>query len=352
MDPSNPHAINRLHIDYLGRKEILLTASDDGDIVGYYISGIMAAIEKQDPDYVDCNFVKPFFRINVKKTAWGLAVHRQARLIAISANSHEVTVVAFKLATSADETKEGQKDGLHDQAWFSVRTLRAGNNIPSVSFNNTGTDPSGRWLVGNVIDGSTQLWDLHRGPNEGSRKLYLGHCILTPKGNVSVQHPHCRDYVHSAWGAIFVDPRWCHFSKSKSEAFGGRPRWRDANIWDTTVSVLNESADYPSAEPWKYINPNNFWLPSATDSDSDEDESPTTINHQPVFTMGTPTQLETIGDPEDGEDDSLDLIRHTKKVMVPVTPSQFLSNPNGFYANSTSFPDSMDTEGSKDNVRY
>lgn len=347
INPNDPHSINRLHIDYLGRKEILLTASDDGDIVGYYISGIMAAIETLESGENTEGFpdVKPFFRINVEKSAWGLAVHRQARLIAISANSHKVTVVAFKLATGAIKNPYYVSDR---RTGYSVRTLQAGDNVPSISFNNTGTDPSGRWLVGNVIDGSTGLWDLHR---DERRTLFLGHCILTPKGNDNSQHPHCETYSHSTWGAIFVDPRWCHFSKSKREAFGGRPRWRDDNIWDTTVSVLQEesgSVNHLFAEPWKYINHGMYpYFMSSNNSDVDESS---------VVPIHNQHKLCTAGNYGDGEDNFFDVIRNTENVRVPIMPSQFVSNPNGFYANPTlnasptSIPDDINTEGSNGNV--
>jgi hypothetical protein len=46
---------------------------------------------------------KRFFAENVGKSAWGLAIHSQSRLIAVGSNSHEVQVFAFALSTSAHE---------------------------------------------------------------------------------------------------------------------------------------------------------------------------------------------------------------------------------------------------------
>ncbi|KAJ4289810.1 Mitochondrial DNA replication protein yhm2 [Kalmusia sp. IMI 367209] len=103
IDLEDPHSINRLHVDYLGNSEILLIACDDGDIVGYRTSNIHQAIKNKqdagmDQDGVDQDGMRCFELQNIGASAWGLAVHREARLIAISANTHVVKVIAYALS--------------------------------------------------------------------------------------------------------------------------------------------------------------------------------------------------------------------------------------------------------------
>ncbi|EDU46468.1 conserved hypothetical protein [Pyrenophora tritici-repentis Pt-1C-BFP] len=145
----NHRSINRILVDYLGNEEILLLARDDGDVVGYRTEEIHRALErrttKDEPaseDDIHC-----FLLRNVGASAWGLAVHREARIIAISANTHCITVIAYALALrDADPTRETEN----------VFTLQARGNIPSITFN----DESGNFLLSCSIDGETILWNL------------------------------------------------------------------------------------------------------------------------------------------------------------------------------------------------
>ncbi|KAF2432216.1 hypothetical protein EJ08DRAFT_695669 [Tothia fuscella] len=104
VDPLHPHSINNLFIDFLGDLEILLLACDDGDVLGYYVNEIQAAINHRDdsdgPDSIDGFDVRCFFQQNVNRSAWGLSIHSKSRKIAISANTHRVTVFTFGLITS------------------------------------------------------------------------------------------------------------------------------------------------------------------------------------------------------------------------------------------------------------
>jgi hypothetical protein len=251
IEPHDSHAINRLHVDYLGRKEILLTAHDDGDIVGYYISTIQAFIEaRKSQGHITCDVnanIKPFFRINVQASAWGLAVHRQARLIAISANSHKVTVIAFKLIGEKSREEESAMPlDSNNEAPYRTIILHASNNIPSVAFNNTGTDRAGRWLVSSVIDGYTYLWDLDH-PDKPSRKVALGYCKREDHRTSGDHNELCSDFEHGAWSAIFVDTRFCHHSASIRDAFGGPPCIRGyTDFWDITFSA-------PDGAPKRYF---------------------------------------------------------------------------------------------------
>ena len=173
IDDIDPHSITRLHVDYLGREEVLLVTCDDGDVVGYRVPEIYRVIteNQRSPSPRDpynqglANKVRVFLHKNVGGSAWGLAVHREARLIAISANTHRVTVLAYALSGSAAdpdlesfESDEERGDFPHPRRRDHVITLQAATNIPAVFFNQD--DASGRWLFSSSIDGD-HLWDLY-----------------------------------------------------------------------------------------------------------------------------------------------------------------------------------------------
>lgn len=79
----------------------MVCACDDGDVYSYYTSAIVDAIERRkQPDSEETNVadeIHPFLLTNLDSGAWGIAVHKQARLIAISTNAHSVNVLAFAL---------------------------------------------------------------------------------------------------------------------------------------------------------------------------------------------------------------------------------------------------------------
>lgn len=201
IDALNPHSINRLHVHFLGREEIVLVSCDDGDVIGYHVSAIQRLIESQSPtDGEKEVFIRPFFHRNIGDTAWGLAVHREARLIAMSANTRKVTVVAFALTRRLSDNSEpssttvfgtkGPHSAPSGERPHRVITLAGDTNIPTVAFDNTGCDPSGRWLISCLINGKTLLWDL-REPQRPARVIQIGCCIdaLNPQ---MAPPPYCR----------------------------------------------------------------------------------------------------------------------------------------------------------------
>lgn len=177
VDPEHPHSITRLHVDYLGREEILLVACDDGDVIGYRVPELHRAIEsrkdeEEEEDETDLeDQIRVFLHRNVGASAWGLAVHREARLIAISANTHQVTVLAYALSSPSSDSDSSQnpdsfssdeeeEDFPYPRQRDHVFTLQVMTNTPAISFDNRG-DPEGRWLFSSSIDGANHIWDLH-----------------------------------------------------------------------------------------------------------------------------------------------------------------------------------------------
>ncbi|KAI1758601.1 hypothetical protein GGR53DRAFT_516534 [Hypoxylon sp. FL1150] len=98
LDELFPHQVNHLVVGELGQEEILLLAFDDGDVIGYYTRHIEKELVRREMEEQSTGSVpEPFFHENVGKSAWGLAVHKQSRIIAVSSNLHTVSVFVFAL---------------------------------------------------------------------------------------------------------------------------------------------------------------------------------------------------------------------------------------------------------------
>ncbi|KAI0116840.1 hypothetical protein F4814DRAFT_414137 [Daldinia grandis] len=98
LDNLFPHQVNHLVVGDFGDEEILLLAYDDGDVIGYYTRSIENELLRRERDGRDVEIApNPFFHENVGKSAWGLAVHKNSRLIAVSSNAHHVCVFVFAL---------------------------------------------------------------------------------------------------------------------------------------------------------------------------------------------------------------------------------------------------------------
>ena len=98
IDREFPHQVNHLIVGDLGIKEILLLAFDDGDVIAYYTAQIEEAlVQRETKEGRPSNPIEPFFHENVQRSAWGLAIHKQSRLIAVGTNNHNVAVFIFAL---------------------------------------------------------------------------------------------------------------------------------------------------------------------------------------------------------------------------------------------------------------
>lgn len=194
IDPQEPHAINSITVGELGFEEVLVSAHDDGDVCAWYTRDLRRIA----------------FRLSVGVSAWGIALHKERRLLAVSANTRLIQV--FELAIgrhaeddeeygsgdndgvvfeedsgrrkrrrrtesqspgeSGDEDEDEKGDGGLTDAASGRRRRRRGSpvknktvktlighakNIPNISFLD---DPTGRWLVGTSIDGIVILWDI------------------------------------------------------------------------------------------------------------------------------------------------------------------------------------------------
>ncbi|OCL07166.1 hypothetical protein AOQ84DRAFT_223108, partial [Glonium stellatum] len=255
IDPPNPHSITHLIIDFLGTEEILLVSCDDGDVIGYHTHLIHQTIETHSMlDMFERNArdVRNFFHKNVGLSAWGLSVHCEARLIAVSANTHRVTIYAFALARPGNSSSEPSTDSLedafpdndNDPADFPSPRRKdhcivlpdIKENIPSVSFNNNGTDPQGRWILSSVIDGNVYIWDILR-PSVPPRKIRLAFCAATEHPKSRPDTCTCPDESqrpHGVWNAIFLDPRSFRGVANVEAAVGSSNIKQSEFFWDIT----------------------------------------------------------------------------------------------------------------------
>lgn len=241
IDRSSPHTINAVVVDDLGRDEVFLLVTDSGNICGYNVEAIYSAIDRcAKSGYkrpFDGSEVSPFFVENVGMSAWGLATHKFARLIAVSANTGQITVFAFALVDPAGNSDEsfGSSEYLDvssDQTWVSIenrrqlrelrqlmphnhrsRNLRLTyrghfDNIPCVSFANFDLDADGRWMVSTDINNRVILWriwdDLWP-----SAVYYPGHPMNNPP--------------QRGWSVIPLDPRTFRQHWSREAACGCQP---------------------------------------------------------------------------------------------------------------------------------
>jgi hypothetical protein len=262
LDADEPHAINYLVVQKLGKDEVVATVRDDGDVEAVLVRHVVHAIttrlnnsEAGEP-MAD---VRPLFQRNVGISAWGLAIHTQARMIAVSSNRHEVTVFRFGLVDDQldssnsppkrDRTAhDGQSNSGHGQespddnvdsrpdrdADVTRQVLNGEANIPHVSFCNTGDDPDGRWLLTTDISGVCRAIDLHKFALV--QAFRFGPSIGTPHGGGY-------DRLNAGWSIIFLDKRSFIAQDTIQEALGMEETdvlpdaKSDMRIWDISKTT-------------------------------------------------------------------------------------------------------------------
>lgn len=162
--------------------------------MAYTTRSIVNAIEQHNPENANDSQlprdVRTILLKNVGKSAWGLAIHKTARLIAVSSNTHNISVFAFALCQEPSpenshepeagevlptlEFRLGPEEWVHppacsypliDRSTRNFEIILAGHhsNIPNVAFCNTAADPHGRYLVSTDIGGTTFVWDIWQG---------------------------------------------------------------------------------------------------------------------------------------------------------------------------------------------
>ena len=260
--PEFPHAINQLLIDSLGNLEIIVVACDDGDVIAFYVKDVLRAIDNQVPKiqrdghWVNgSGYLRPLLHEHVGKSAWGLAVHREARMLAVSANTREITIFSFALAGEEDrlsfksnqsgclfdcigQTDRGVSFGstfLHHRAIsrrISLKSSLISANIPNISFCNTPEDPDGRFLASTNILGVTTIWDLRY-------KCNVEELVMRTRQRQATFEPwNVRmSGKHGGWNVAFLDKRSFRTVEPEDHATNNL-------FWD----VNTEESEF---EPWE-----------------------------------------------------------------------------------------------------
>ncbi|KAL5047764.1 hypothetical protein BDW71DRAFT_196535 [Aspergillus fruticulosus] len=301
--PTSPHEINSILVDDLGREEVLLLVTDSGNVCGYRVEAIYSslkrAVDNGKTGPLDGSEVDPFFVEYVGASAWGLAIHKFARLIAVSANTGYVTVFAFALVSpgsdkgddsfrqleKADDTTECSQTWLHIRTEGQFRQLQqlmpgkhrtrnikltySGHftNIPSVGFLNTDFDPNGIWMVSTDIYNRTIVWNVWEslGP--------FNEYHLNNVAPWSIPEDAYLDDGDRGWSVIALDPRSFHLVKSEEEACGGQPRRRVRNkheildLTNLTKRISDSSRLYNHFPPTVKAEPEETVLPDFFGSD-------------------------------------------------------------------------------------
>jgi hypothetical protein len=224
----------------------LITVCDDGDVAAWMTRHIYHALQDRREgnaqefnslatESADLNTdnirsrssqVREFWAENVSMSAWGIAVHTQARKIAISSNTTRIMVYSFALlptdSTESDEeadysvapslglprhfVRESATSGGFNSRRVNTRQIlpETKGNIPCVSFCNTGDDPEGRFLIYGDIYGKTFLWDLLGA--QLACEEYQSHYCSWWQGFCECV-PRSRSYPFGVWGLYFLDPR-------------------------------------------------------------------------------------------------------------------------------------------------
>jgi len=191
-------------------------------------------------------------------SAWGLAFGGESYLLAVSANSHAITLIDTK----------ARSQGTRDQAPRVITGHE--HNIPCVDFS-----PCGRFLVSASIDETCALWNTETGE-------MIKSCEVTNEWG---------------WGVLFVDPRSVRDYPSEDEALKVPPR----------QSLLKLRKD-AGLSPYSYAGPSSsfirqlfrgrFQIPESDDEDEEaveEEEG----SQEPA----TPMDVET----SDGEEELVDV---------------------------------------------
>lgn len=188
-------------------------ACDSGGIFSWTVRSIELILGEE---LKGTNSLQPWFKYDIGDSAWGLAIHKAARVIAVSCNLRTITVFIPALIKDPIIGSEGKESkcrniaqsqrfssefGNLNEAWHTSLpqknpdwlnkmrhrpTMRSRNvmiilkghmeNIPSISFFNTDREEEKVYLASTDIEGWTYIWEVW------SRKLLAkipGHLTTT-----------------------------------------------------------------------------------------------------------------------------------------------------------------------------
>lgn len=237
--------MNHLIVGDIGNEEVVVIACDDGDVISYTVRSISLAIDEKvetvfghEPsrkqattstgpmswtnmilpvggrnECLSCRTLAPWFHENVGASAWGLATHKHAMLLAVSSNVEDVHVFAPSLSSERHENipktyqdpqtlerftawKNGSGTTLEDRSTGRKVTLQGHmTNIPNISFCDNTLDLEGIYLTSTDIDGHTIVWDIWRGAR--IIEFYENHgACKSNEVSPYMAHSYCEEQIH------------------------------------------------------------------------------------------------------------------------------------------------------------
>ncbi|KAJ2899735.1 hypothetical protein MKZ38_002809 [Zalerion maritima] len=135
IDPRG-HQANNVVVGDLGDEEVLALTFDNGNVIAYNIKSIashIAALER-DPRSWSGRAPQPFFHQSVQISAWGLALHKKSRLIAVSCNFRTIVVFYPALHSERHSAQGSGAPGSSDAEFPDVQIAE----FPPPNFNNVG----------------------------------------------------------------------------------------------------------------------------------------------------------------------------------------------------------------------
>ncbi|KAK5000480.1 hypothetical protein LTR66_000679 [Elasticomyces elasticus] len=319
-DRERPHAINNLVVEFLGNDEVLAVVRDDGDVQAYRVREIFEAVQRRKHPVQQlasvADEVAPFFERNVDASAWGLAIHSEARMIAVSSNHHQVTIFIFALVQNT-HAEHRQVDVVTEEVVYTdsnpqnvpplspanrqtsqIRTiLGLTTNVPDIAFCNNDRDPLGRWLATTDISGYTKIWDIHR--------LVLHEGFTTTPDGRRLRDGF--DAANAGWGVMFLDTKSFAAVTNVDDAlglYGAGKRVSFARDW--CLDITDARLDVNDAGKWfvpgherRTGTDNNVSAAARASNDTNQDE--------PVGEVEASGDFELSDYVEDEEEDEEDL---------------------------------------------
>ncbi|KAI9172994.1 hypothetical protein H9P43_007125 [Blastocladiella emersonii ATCC 22665] len=134
--------VNQIKCGFLGEDEVLVSADDLGRVAVWPVS----------------NLALPPRMFRVEDSAWGIAIHQDLHLVAVSCNAHTVTVFDLRPPDAQAANPALGRDPDTGVPLAQRHIAAHSNNIPAVAIS-----ASGCILASVSIDSSCRLWDLATG---------------------------------------------------------------------------------------------------------------------------------------------------------------------------------------------
>ncbi|KAG6251206.1 hypothetical protein E4U23_000843 [Claviceps purpurea] len=325
IDEKAPHMINHLAVGSLGQEEVVVTGHDDGDVTAFYTKEIADYISSRfntrsgnimsrggwnlsPPAPSRCKVPTPFFKENVGGSAWGLAIHQQSRLIAVSSNRSEITVFAPALATSkpreqpcdCDVCCHGVEDKVRRRArnWRIVVVLGSSfNRLPNIGFVDDENGNADK-VIAIELTGAMWLANIWKAEQAAIRLAPSSQRLLMSMTKGELLSPE----LAQGWGILPLAKKYFLTVYSEEEVFG--TPFNDLEVlpkaeedWNPTVTIFNYNQELPDNPCVPRYSFDQYVPADVLDAENDieyEDYHDLFMEHPPFVSVDTYSDKEGI----------------------------------------------------------